>query len=357
MRTRRGAFTLIELLVVIAIIALLIGILLPALGAARKSAWTSVGLNNARQVLIGVVTYTAEERDYYPPSYVYPATDDPTDFSWRLEDQRSPQQYPANGYIHWSYALFGNGEVPEEAFESPALLNGGAPRTNPGVNEEDWESQQVNALNQGYEPGNAQSGVTDRQVARLAFAGNHALFPRNKFNQISVGGRRQNVLVRDAVIEFPSSTILVAEMSDVSDWRGIQRAQNDGVGGGNNDEAGSWQSGSHRPITPFDAIAEGNDIYNVVDRPVASYWYPKPSDIREADELGPNLLNQDWQINAVSREHNGKAIFGYTDGHAELKTLLETVEGTEWGRRFYSISGNNRVLLPRDLQEQGVWND
>ena len=59
------AFTLIELLVVISIIALLVGILLPALGAARKTAQDMSCLSNMRQTCISSVAYSTDNSDYF----------------------------------------------------------------------------------------------------------------------------------------------------------------------------------------------------------------------------------------------------------------------------------------------------
>jgi prepilin-type processing-associated H-X9-DG protein len=66
--TPRGAFALVELLVVIGVIAVLLSLLLPAVGGARSSSKSVVCLGNLYSIGHSVLLYAGDNKDHYPLS-------------------------------------------------------------------------------------------------------------------------------------------------------------------------------------------------------------------------------------------------------------------------------------------------
>src|SRR5437763_12192283 len=92
MNHRKKAFTLVELLVVIGIIALLISILLPALGKAREAARTVACASNARQVALAMRLFAQEHRGYRPAlsDKAWAYQNDPTRSIWVYRSGTNP---------------------------------------------------------------------------------------------------------------------------------------------------------------------------------------------------------------------------------------------------------------------------
>lgn len=107
--SRKHGFTLIELLVVISIIALLIGILLPALGAARRAARSMACLSNMRQIGVAQQSFAAERKGWLVRGWENTGPNR-NDTSWSFKDP----------LYSWNYVLSQQMGGAKDVFRCPS---------------------------------------------------------------------------------------------------------------------------------------------------------------------------------------------------------------------------------------------
>ncbi len=121
-------FTLVELLVVISIIAMLMGILLPALNKARQQAKKLICTSNMRQIGIAVQAYIIDSENHLPPSSC--RITDPNQYWLRVLSEYSGEQLlfhcpsdKSKNFVDWNRPLSEQQDKRYSSFAVNALLD------------------------------------------------------------------------------------------------------------------------------------------------------------------------------------------------------------------------------------------
>ena len=367
MEPNRKAFTLVELLVVIGIIAVLVGILLPALAKAREEANTVKCASNLRGIGQAFQQYLTENQDTFPPSNFY------TGLQLNLATGSQSPTTPVLGYTHWSALI--NGESKWEA-ASDYLVNNNSPSLTasqlaPFLNTAAWGQYQCPSLiDGGLPPANTYAGnndlgiqneapgvVIDLQAPRLAYTVNEALCPRSyyvrSFTLFAHTVLEPYHFVRSGRVAHSAGTILASELWGFQ-YDAIAKSQIDGA---------SQVSNSRRPVSGF--IGPGTlgpdylytsltGIYQPVS-PNVDAMTPDPEASFQATAAAGGFPNPTTTLDFIGRNHGKKSYghvagstrggwdlrttnFLYVDGHVETKHVADTVyPNNQWGDEMYSL--------------------
>lgn len=122
--TAKRAFTLIELLVVIAIIAILAGMLLPALTKAKDKAKAAQCMSNLHQVILAATTYAQDSRETY--YYYLDGNGNPTipnHGQWTSGPRSDVLLPPTDGYAYWALGYLDYYGKNRKVFRCPASVH------------------------------------------------------------------------------------------------------------------------------------------------------------------------------------------------------------------------------------------